>query len=75
MKKLKEAHDTASNGLEAFEKYKKAPGTFKIIFMGNSPSFILHSLLILIPISPTNIQPNRYFHAHNGRPDLRAPYP
>ncbi|ESZ97155.1 hypothetical protein SBOR_2468 [Sclerotinia borealis F-4128] len=33
MKKLKEEHDTASNGLEAFEKYKKAPGRFKLIFM------------------------------------------
>ncbi|CAD6448428.1 0c37da83-339e-4224-9175-4ae7ee6e4e69 [Sclerotinia trifoliorum] len=33
MKKLKEEYDTASNGLQAFEKYKKAPGTFKIIFM------------------------------------------
>ncbi|KAF7944499.1 hypothetical protein EAE96_010890 [Botrytis aclada] len=33
MKKLKETHDTASNGLEAFEKYKKAPGSFKLIFM------------------------------------------
>ncbi|TEY54820.1 hypothetical protein BOTCAL_0236g00060 [Botryotinia calthae] len=31
--KLKETYDTASNGLEAFEKYKKAPGSFKIIFM------------------------------------------
>ncbi|QSZ37836.1 hypothetical protein DSL72_008936 [Monilinia vaccinii-corymbosi] len=33
MKKLKEEHDTACNGLEAFEKYRKAPGTFKIIIM------------------------------------------
>ncbi|KAF7865758.1 hypothetical protein EAF04_005923 [Stromatinia cepivora] len=33
MKKLKEEYDTASNGLQAFEKYKKAPGTIKIIFM------------------------------------------
>ncbi|TGO47660.1 hypothetical protein BCON_0268g00080 [Botryotinia convoluta] len=33
MKKLKETHDTASNGLEAFEKYKKAPESFKLIFM------------------------------------------
>ncbi|KAM0133583.1 hypothetical protein ACHAO1_006103 [Botrytis cinerea] len=33
MKKLKEAYDTACNGLEAFEKYKKAPGSYKIIFM------------------------------------------
>ncbi|KAI9650025.1 hypothetical protein NHQ30_000038 [Ciborinia camelliae] len=33
MKKLKEIHDTACNGFEAFEKYKKAPDTIKIIFM------------------------------------------
>ncbi|KAF7932165.1 hypothetical protein BELL_0141g00110 [Botrytis elliptica] len=33
MKKLQEVYDTASNGLEAFEKYKKAPGSFKLIFM------------------------------------------
>ncbi|KAK6595406.1 sensor histidine kinase response [Botrytis cinerea] len=31
--KVKEAYDTACNGLEAFEKYKKAPGSYKIIFM------------------------------------------
>ncbi|APA15360.1 hypothetical protein sscle_14g101300 [Sclerotinia sclerotiorum 1980 UF-70] len=33
MKKLKEEYDTASNGLQAFEKYKKAPEIFKIIIM------------------------------------------
>ncbi|PQE21560.1 hsp90 protein [Rutstroemia sp. NJR-2017a WRK4] len=36
MKKAKEEHTTASNGLEAFQKYKEAPETFKVIFMGLS---------------------------------------
>ncbi|KAB8291854.1 hypothetical protein EYC80_006636 [Monilinia laxa] len=31
--KLEEQHDTASNGLEAFEKYKKTPGSFEMIIM------------------------------------------
>ncbi|KAM3082160.1 hypothetical protein ACMFMG_004608 [Clarireedia jacksonii] len=33
MKKAKEEHTTASNGLEAFEKYKEAPETVKVILM------------------------------------------
>jgi hypothetical protein len=34
MKKGKEEYATASDGLEAFEKYRQAPESFKVIFMG-----------------------------------------
>lgn len=51
MKKLKEAHDTASNGLEAFEKYKKAPGIFKIIIMGmpDIHHFPQYPIFLIVP--------------------------
>jgi len=37
MKKANEEFVTACNGIEALEKYRNAPESFKLVFMGTLP--------------------------------------